>query len=121
MSHSNRPRVLLFDSSHKQYNGFIKRWLHCLTPESIGRFLANNILTLDSYQLDGHGASPKIGCPEHLLPPPPPTFDSNSFLSYPLAPTPPPLKVDVICLSPLIISQNLRDFTIPPWESDSIF
>ena len=28
----------------KQCNGIIKGWLHCLTSESKGRFLANNIL-----------------------------------------------------------------------------
>ena len=30
------------DLAHKQYNGIIKEWLHCLTPESIGTFLVNN-------------------------------------------------------------------------------
>ena len=47
-SHSNWPRVLLFDLAHKQCNGIIKGWLHCLTPESIGRFLVNDILMFDS-------------------------------------------------------------------------
>ena len=43
-SRSNWPRVLLFDVAHKQCNGVIKGWLHCLTSESKGRFLVNNIL-----------------------------------------------------------------------------
>ena len=43
-SRSNWPRVLLFDLAHKQCNGIIKRWFHCLTSESKGRFLVNNIL-----------------------------------------------------------------------------
>ena len=43
-SHSNWPRVLLFDLAHKQCNGIIKEWLHCLTSESIGGFLTNDIL-----------------------------------------------------------------------------
>ena len=43
-SHSNLPRVLLLDLAHKQCKGIIKGWLHCLTSESKGRFLANDIL-----------------------------------------------------------------------------
>ena len=46
-SHSNWPRAQLFDLVHKQCNG-ITRWLHCLKPVSIGRFLVNNILMLDT-------------------------------------------------------------------------
>ena len=37
-------RILLFDLVHKQHNGIIKGWFHCLTSESKERFLANNIL-----------------------------------------------------------------------------
>ena len=48
MSHSIWPCVLLLDLAHKQCNDFIKGWLHCLTSESKGRFLANNILIFDS-------------------------------------------------------------------------
>ena len=44
MSHSNWPRVLLFDLAHKQCNGIIEGWLHCLTSESKVRFLFNDIL-----------------------------------------------------------------------------
>ena len=47
-SHSNWPRVPLFDLVHKQCNGIIKRWLHCLTSESKGKFLVNNILIFGS-------------------------------------------------------------------------
>ena len=42
----------------------------------------------------------KIGRLEHLLNPHPPTSDNISFLTYPSSP-PPPLKVDVICVSAL--------------------
>ena len=43
-SHSNWPRVLLFNLAHKQWNGIIIGWLYFLIPESIERFLVNNIL-----------------------------------------------------------------------------
>ena len=39
---------LLFDSAHKQCNGIINEWLHCLTSESKGRLHVNNILMFDS-------------------------------------------------------------------------
>ena len=48
MSHSNWPRVVLFDLAHRQCNGIIKGWPHCLTSESNGRFLVNDILTFGS-------------------------------------------------------------------------
>ena len=48
---------MLFDLSHKQYNGIINEWLHCLTSEAIGRFLVNNIL-FDSAMMSGHAAHP---------------------------------------------------------------
>ena len=48
MSHSNWPSVVLFDLAHKPCNGIIKGWLHCLTSDSKGRFLANNILMFGS-------------------------------------------------------------------------
>ena len=38
-SHSNWPRVALFDLAHKQCNGIIKGCLHCVTSDSKGRFL----------------------------------------------------------------------------------
>ena len=44
MSHSNWPCVLLFNLAHKQCNGIIKGWLHCLSSESKGRLLVSNIL-----------------------------------------------------------------------------
>ena len=64
--YSNWPRVLLFDSAHKQCNGIIKEWLHCLRSESTGRFLANNILL--EFSLIN---KIKIGLPEHSLTPRP--------------------------------------------------
>ena len=39
-----KTTVLLFDLAHKQYDGIIKGWLHCLTPESIRRLLVSNII-----------------------------------------------------------------------------
>ena len=63
--------------------------------------------------VSGHGANTiflikkikiKIERPEHSLTPHPPTSDNISFLPYPPPPRlllPPPLKVDVICVSPL--------------------
>ena len=57
--------------------------------------------------MSGHGGNPiffnkkiKIGRPEHSSTPHPPTSDNISFLPYPLSP--PFIKVDVICVSPLI-------------------
>ena len=47
-SHSNSSSVLLFDLAHKQYNGVIKGWLHCLMSESKGRFLVNTTLMFGS-------------------------------------------------------------------------
>ena len=48
MSHSNWPRVVLFDLAHRQCSGIIKGWPHCLTSESNGRFLVNYILKFGS-------------------------------------------------------------------------
>ena len=55
----------------------------------------------------GHGANPiffnkknKDWTSERLLTPHPPTSDNISFLLLPYPP-PPPLKVDVMCVSPL--------------------
>ena len=75
MSHSNWPRVLLFDLAHKQCNGIIKGWLHCLTSESKGRFLVNNILFGSAWCLVMAQIQfslikkIKIGHPEHSLTP----------------------------------------------------
>ena len=58
--------------------------------------------------MSGQGPNPiffnkkiKIGRLEHSLTPQPPASDNISCLSYPRLPT--PLKVDVICVSPLSI------------------
>ena len=48
MENSKRPRVLLFNLVHKQCNGLVKRWLHCLTSESKERFLVKNVLVFAS-------------------------------------------------------------------------
>ena len=51
-SHSNWPRILLFDLAHKQRNGIIKWWFHCLTSESKERFFVNECVPLTiSYHL----------------------------------------------------------------------
>ena len=47
-SHSNLPRILLFDLSHKTWNGIMKGWLHCLTSKSKVRFLVNSKLMFGS-------------------------------------------------------------------------
>ena len=61
--------------------------------------------------MSGHGANPiffnkkiKIGRPENSLTPHPPTSNNISFLPYP--PPPYPVKVDVICVSPLSLFQH---------------
>ena len=48
MPHSNWPRVLMFDLAHKQCNGIIKGWLHCLMSEPKGRFLVTSTLMFGS-------------------------------------------------------------------------
>ena len=40
--------VLLFDLTHKQWNGIIKGWIYCLTSELKGRLLVNNTFMFDS-------------------------------------------------------------------------
>ena len=85
-SHSNWPCVLLFDLAHKQCNGIVKRWLHCISAK--GTFIVNNILMFGSawclvmshIQLSLI-KNIKIGRPKHLLIPP--TSDHISFLLRP--------------------------------------
>ena len=93
-SHSNWPRVRLFDLAHKQCNGIIKEWRYCLTPELIEKFLIINILMFDSARYLVMAQIQfsvikiiKIGRPEHLLHPlpllpHPPTYGSITFLPY---------------------------------------
>ena len=112
MSHSNWPCVLLFDLAHKQYNGIIKGQLHCQISESKGRFLVSSILTFGSawcllmvriqFSLI---KKVKIGHPEQSLTPP--RLYVQYYLIFAYIPHPPPtvLKVNVICLSPLILQQ----------------
>ena len=85
-SHSNWPRVLLFDLAHKQCNGIIKKWLLCLKPELMRRFFVNNKLMFDSaWDLVVAEIKfslmkiKKIVRPEQS-PPPPPTSDSISLI-----------------------------------------
>ena len=100
-SHSNWPRALLFNLAYKQCNGIIKRWLHCLTPYSKGRFFDNNILMFGSAWCQVMAQIQfslikkiKIGHPEHSLAP----HSQHRIISHPLFPS---LKVDVVCVSPL--------------------
>ena len=61
-----------------------------------------------------HGANPvflikkKDWTSRTLTNPPLPTSDNISFLPYSPTPLPPPLKVDVICISPLIVLYNVK-------------
>ena len=92
--------------SPQAVDGIIIGWLHCLMSESKGRFLVNNILMFGSawclvmaqiqFSLIKKA---KIGRPEHLLTLHPlHPITSHFCLPHPLHP-PPPIKVDVICVS----------------------
>ena len=93
MLHSNWPRVLLFYLAHKQCNGMIKGLLHCLTLESKGKFLVNNILIFGSAwclvmaQIQFSLIIKKDWTSRTLANPPPSTSNKISFLSYPPAPS----------------------------------
>ena len=116
MSHSNSPRVLLFNLAHKQYNSVIKRQLHCLTSESKGTFLLKIYINVWLSKMSGHGVNSIFfnkknkdwtygtlaNPPPPSLPIPPPS-DSISFLPQPLPPPSHQLsrEVDVICVSRL--------------------
>ena len=86
-SHSNWPRVLLFDLAHKQCNGIIKRWFYCLTSEFKVRFLPT------IHCLAQHDVATI-----HPPPPPPPSSDNISFLPDPL----PPQSGRHICITPTV-------------------
>ena len=86
-SHSSWLLALLFNLSHKQCNGIIKGWLYCHKPESIERFLADNILMFYSTWsmvmvqiLFSLIIKKTIGLAEHSLPPLL-TFNDILFLS----------------------------------------
>ena len=51
-------RIMLFDLAHTQANGVIKGWLHCLTTESKGRFVINNIINVWLNMMSSHGTNP---------------------------------------------------------------
>ena len=70
-SYLNWPRVLLFDLDQKQCNDIIKEWLDCLTPESIRRFLVNDILIIMAQNPIFFNEKIRIGRPEHSLTPTP--------------------------------------------------
>ena len=87
-SHSNWPRVLVFELTCKKCNGIIKGWPHCLTSGSKGRFLVNIILMFSSawclvmarIQLSLIKKTNRR--PEHSVTPTSPTSNNISFLSY---------------------------------------
>ena len=113
MSYSNRALVPLFDLPQKQCNGIIKGWLHCLTSESKGRFLANNTLAwcLVMAQIQFSLIKKiKIGRLEHSLTPHPPTSNNISFLPCTLLPLTP--KVEVICVSLPISVSTIKSIII---------
>ena len=107
-SHSNEPSVLLFDLAHKQCNGIVKGWPHCYSSEWKGTFFVNNILfgsvwcvvmaeiQLSVIKKKKDWTSKTLGNPLT------PTSHNISVLPYILT----TIKVDVICVSPLIWLQN---------------
>ena len=103
MSHSSWPRALLFDLAHNNaVVSIIRGWLHCLTPESIVRFLANNILMFDlawclvmaQIQISLIKKN-KDGHLEHSLPP-----YHWQLLIFTLAPSPSPFRGRDMCIIP---------------------
>ena len=65
-----------------------------------------------------HGANPilfnkkiKIGRPEHLLSPPPPTSNNISFLPYPRPPIPPQYGLHM-CITPKRVHTKVIDLII---------
>ena len=84
---SNWPRVVLFHLAHKQWNGIIKGWLHCLTSDSKERFKEYYFNVW--FSMSGHDTNPiffnkkiKIGRPINSLNPHPLASDNMSFLPY---------------------------------------
>ena len=96
-SHSNWPRVLLFELVHKQCNSIIKRWLHYLMSDSKERFLANNILLAWCLVMPQIQFSVikniKIGRPEHLI------------FASPTPPNAPPSLLPVVPLGRFYLSE----------------
>ena len=86
-SHSNSPRVLLIDLAHKQCIGIIKGWLHMFGSSC----LVTAQIQFSLIKKDEDWTSSTLANPQSS------TSDNISFLPYP----PTPLKVDVICVSPL--------------------
>ena len=96
----------MFDLAHKQCNGMIKGWLHCLTSKPKGRFLANNILLAWCLFMADiqfvFNQRIKIGPPERLLTSHHPTSNNISFLPYSPPPLPPQSRRHM-CITSLCI------------------
>ena len=97
MSHSNWPRVLLFDLAHKKCSDIINGWLHCLTSGSKGGFLVNvwpRCLVMTQIQfsllkknLDVHNTrEPPPSSPHFPSPPPRPIASYFCLLPHPHPP-----------------------------------
>ena len=114
-SQSNWPRVLLLDLAHKECNGIIKGWLHCLTPESIARFLVYNLLTFDSAWcliMTQIQLSLILKNKDWILATPhPTTSDNNSFFALPPPPPPPPQSGRHMCINPRDFLRNFVAFS----------
>ena len=120
-SYSNWPRVLLFDLAHKQCNGIIKGWLHCLTSDSKGGFIS----------MPGHGPNPiffnkkiKIGRPEHSLtlhPLRPITSHFCLNTSPPPSPPPPPQSGRHMCITRKLFRLcKLHQVNSKSWDISSL-
>ena len=101
MSHLNWPRILLFDLAHKHCNSMMKRWPHCLTSDVVWLNM-----------MPGHGANPIVFNKKNK------NWTSRTLVN-PLRPitshfcltsSTHPLKLDVICVSPLILFHKRRSF-----------
>ena len=113
--------MILLYLAHKECSGIIKGWLYCLTLESKGRFLANNILfglaCLVIAQVQFFFTKNKKKQQQRFnvqntrthQPPPLRPITSHFWLSH-QHPFPP--KVDIICVSPLTKLLHLSEFSL---------
>ena len=95
-SHSNWPRVLLFDLVHKQCNGTIKGLLHCQKEDFLSIYINVWISAMAGLVLFSLIKKIKIGRPEHSLTPHPPTSDTFHFC-LPSTPYPTPQSGRQVC------------------------
>ena len=95
-SYSNWPLALLFDLAHKQCIGITKEWPHCLTSESKGRFLVNNILLAWCLLM------------VHPLPHPPSPSKWTSYVYH-------PLKINWLTSLPNIFNKGVTWLKIIKW------